>query len=107
MCLREHPHWQRLVDRYDRPGTLFYLDPPYWGSESDYGAALFSRDQFAEMAECLARLQGLFILSSNDVPETRELFGRFHLQVVELMYSVARGTGTKASELIIRGGGGK
>ena len=24
-----------------RPGTLFYLDPPYWGGEGDYGAGLF------------------------------------------------------------------
>ncbi len=26
-----------VIRRYDRPGTLFYLDPPYWGNESDYG----------------------------------------------------------------------
>jgi DNA adenine methylase len=24
--------WRKFIDRYDAPGTLFYLDPPYWSS---------------------------------------------------------------------------
>jgi len=31
--------WQEVIRRYDRPETLFYLDPPYWGCENDYAAA--------------------------------------------------------------------
>lgn len=100
----ENLPWQKLIDRYDRPGTLFYLDPPYWGSEGDYGAELFSRDQFTEMAIRLSRLQGRFILSINDVPQIRELFGRFTLNPVGLRYSVSGGSGTEARELIITGG---
>lgn len=99
----ENLPWLALIERYDRPGTLFYLDPPYWGSEGDYGAALFDRQQFAQMAERLARLQGRFILSINDVPEIRELFGRFELQAVSLNYSVSGGKGTPARELIVQG----
>jgi hypothetical protein len=34
----EHLPWSDFITRYDRPGTLFYLDPPYYGSEGDYGA---------------------------------------------------------------------
>ena len=26
-----------FIRRYDRDGALFYLDPPYWGCETDYG----------------------------------------------------------------------
>ncbi len=29
-----------FLARYDTPGTLFYLDPPYWGSEGYYGKEL-------------------------------------------------------------------
>ena len=26
----ENLPWRRFIERYDRPETLFYLDPPYW-----------------------------------------------------------------------------
>lgn len=97
--------WLAFIDRYDRPETLFYLDPPYHGSEGDYGKTLFDRDQFALMAERLAQLKGRFILSINDVPEVRALFGRFDVEPVGLRYSVGGGKGAEARELIVSGGG--
>ncbi len=27
----ENLDWLDFIERYDRPGVLFYLDPPYWG----------------------------------------------------------------------------
>ncbi len=99
----ENLDWSDFIDRYDRSGTLFYLDPPYFGSEDDYGKTLFGRDQFAAMAERLKRLQGRFILSINDVPEIRETFSEFAFHEAELTYSVGGGKGTTARELIISG----
>ncbi|WP_210404006.1 hypothetical protein [Pararhodobacter marinus] len=61
-----------FIDRIDRPGVLFYLDPPYYGCEDDYGRELFSRARFEELAEQLGRLKGRFILSLNDRPEVRD-----------------------------------
>ena len=95
--------WADFIDRYDRPGTLFYLDPPYHGSKGDYGRALFGREQFAVMAGRLAGLKGRFILSINDVPATRAIFGRFAWEEVELSYQVGGGRGTPARELIVSG----
>lgn len=99
----ENLPWQTFIDRYDRADTLFYLDPPYWGSEDDYGAELFSRDQFAELADRLGTLQGRFILSINDVPEIRTLFARYEFDEVGLRYSIMGGGGQPARELIVRG----
>lgn len=99
----ENLDWLAFVDRYDRPGTLFYLDPPYWGCEDDYGKLLFDRDQFAAIAERLGRIKGSFILSINDVPEIREIFGRFDMAEVSLNYTVSTGKGVPAKELIVRG----
>lgn len=98
----ENLPWQDFLTRYDRDGTLFYLDPPYYGSEGDYGAGLFGRDQFTEMADRLRGLKGRFILSINDHPAVREIFDRFALAEAETTYSV-RGGGQKAAELIIIG----
>ncbi|KEC73893.1 adenine specific DNA methyltransferase, D12 class [Rhizobium leguminosarum bv. phaseoli CCGM1] len=99
----ENLNWLGFIDRYDRPGTLFYLDPPYFGNEGDYGKSIFGRDQFEAMAARLRQLKGRFILSINDVPEIRSLFSGCLIQPVELAYSISGGKGTTAKELIIEG----
>jgi DNA adenine methylase len=35
--------WADFIERYDTPATPFYLDPPYWGCETDYGGGVFTR----------------------------------------------------------------
>lgn len=97
--------WSAFIDRYDRPGTLFYLDPPYYGSEDDYGPGMFDRDQFAMMADQLARLKGRFILSINDHPDIREIFGQFDQQPVDVRYTLGGNDKARThGELIITGG---
>lgn len=93
--------WDAFLDRYDRPETLFYLDPPYWGSEDDYGTELFGREQFSAMAERLRKLRGRFLLSLNDVPAVRATFAGFKFEEVGLTYSIQGGVGQQARELII------
>lgn len=91
------------IRRYDsRPGTLFYLDPPYWGCTDDYGRDIFSQEDFARLAEQLAGLQGRFILSLNDTPEVRQLFAGFEIEEVELHYGVGGGA-RPAKEVLISG----
>ena len=53
------------------------------------------------MADQLAGIRGAFVMSINDRPEIREIFGRFIVDEVRLTYTVASGEGTKARELII------
>lgn len=99
----ENLPWAEFVRRYDTPGTLFYLDPPYFGSEGDYGPSLFHRREFTEMAEALAGLKGRFILSLNDRPEVRQIFARFDVQDVTTSYSISGQPLAPARELIITG----
>jgi DNA adenine methylase len=95
--------WADFIGRYDAPGALFYLDPPYWGCEGDYGKGVFGRDEFGIMAEALRGLQGRFILSLNDLPEVRETFAGFAIEEVETTYTIAGGKAqTGRKELIIR-----
>ena len=92
-----------FIRRYDRPATLFYLDPPYFGCEDDYGADLFGREDFAVLAQQLAGIAGRFVLSLNDCPEVRELFAAFHIEQVDTTYTIrGHGTSKPARELIIR-----
>ena len=98
--------WADFVDRYDRPGTLFYCDPPYFGCERDYGddtgQPLFDRSEFEAMAERFARLRGNFILSLNDHVEVRRIFSGFRIEAVETTYTVGGGGNAKSfGEVII------
>lgn len=93
--------WSELVARYDGLHSLFYLDPPYFGGENDYGKGMFDRSQYKAMAQQLAGIQGAFILSINDTPEIRDWFSSFMIDEVRLNYSVAKGQATPARELII------
>jgi len=97
--------FEAFIRRYDSPGTLFYLDPPYWGSEADYGKALFQRADFERMAVILADVKGMFVMSINDVPEVREVFGTFDLSEVETVYTIGNKhcSRKKKAELVIQG----
>ena len=94
-----------FIRRYDRPGALFFLDPPYLGCEDDYGEGMFSEADFEALRDLLGALQGRFILTINDTPKTRELFGGFDLEPVSLTYTISQGV-TEGRELIVTGGGG-
>lgn len=91
--------WADFITRYDREGTLFYLDPPYYGSETDYGHDMFGREEFELMAEQLRDVRGRFILSLNDHPEVRRIFAGFNFRDEKLTYTI--GAAKSVGEVII------
>jgi len=93
--------YQSFIERYDRPGTLFYLDPPYWGCEDDYGKEMFARSDFEAMAAQLSKIKGKFIMSINDLPEIRDTFKAFNIEAVNTTYTLSSKGAGKAKELII------
>jgi DNA adenine methylase len=93
-----------LIRRYDGREVLFYLDPPYVGCEDDYGGG-FAPGDFAQLADQLSGISGRFVLSINDTPLAREVFGRFALEEVQTTYTISTatvGSGKRAGELIVR-----
>jgi len=98
----ERLDWRECVRRYDREHTLFYMDPPYWGTEG-YGVE-FGLDNYEAMAEAMLNLKGKAIVSVNDIPEMRRAFKGFEMKRLEIDYSVG-GTGRskkRTGELLIR-----
>ncbi|MBA0272320.1 DNA adenine methylase [Stenotrophomonas maltophilia] len=90
--------WQRCIEKYDRPETLFLLDPPYWET-TGYGSE-FGMDQYELLAETMSQLKGRAILTINDHPAMRALFDRFSRVSVPIRYTVGGGQGVARSELI-------
>jgi DNA adenine methylase len=94
--------WAEFIRRWDRPETLFYLDPPYYGTEAHYEAS-FPRGDHEALATLLRGIKGRFILTMSDSPETRAIYGGLgRIEAVELTYTAAGGRGAKrAGEIIV------
>jgi DNA adenine methylase len=98
----ENQAYSTFIERYDRPHTFFYLDPPYFGCEDYYGKGIFAREDFQRLADQLAGIQGKFMLSINDTPEIREIFRSFLIREVETRYSVGSANRSdKVQELLV------
>ena len=98
----ENLDWKDCVRRYDRPHTLFYLDPPYYGTK-DYRYNLEEED-FAALAAVLGSIKGKFLLSLGDHPVMRKLFTSFKCEVLTTKYSTTSKEETRAEpkqELLI------
>jgi DNA adenine methylase len=91
--------YQDILQKYDRPTTLFYLDPPYFGRKL-YRFNFSDRD-FEELEHRLRTLRGKFALSLNDVPEVRKIFSKFQFKGIALHYTSQREAGKRYPELLI------
>jgi DNA adenine methylase len=91
--------YEEILRRFDRPTTLFYCDPPYFGKQLyRYN---FSPADFERLEERLRDLKGRFVLSLNDTPEVRAMFRRFYIQQVELHYTSQKAAGRRFHEVLI------
>lgn len=96
----ENLDWAKCIERYDRPHTFFYLDPPYLET-AGYGVS-FGLDQYEKMAGMMRGLKGKAIISLNDHPDIRRVFDGFEMDVVPIQYTVGGGgKGVDRMELII------
>lgn len=91
--------YEQILEKYDRPTTLFYLDPPYWRRK--LYKFNFSDKDFQKLSEHLARLRGRFIFSIDDQSAIRRLFANFRMQTVELTYTAKRDVKKRHNELLI------
>jgi len=95
----EHVGWADCVAAYDGPETLFYLDPPYWGT-GGYGKE-FDFEQYQIMAEQARIIEGRMVISVNDIPEMREIFEGLQMLGVEAQYTSGQEKSYEAKELLI------
>lgn len=96
----EHLSWEACILKYDRPGTLFYLDPPYWQTEG-YGVD-FGFEQYERMADIMRGMVGKVVLSINKHPDIERVFAGFSIREVSINYTVGgAGKGEARIELII------
>lgn len=98
----ENQDFARLIKTYDRPGSLFYLDPPYYEAEKYYPDR-FQPGDHERLRGVLEGLKGKFVLSYNDCPEIRSLYDGYKQIEVSRNHNLTTKTGGRRyKELIIK-----
>jgi DNA adenine methylase len=72
--LIENLDWQECVDRYDRDGTLMYLDPPYPDNKCNYFHNMRDAGDHELLASRLQKANCKWILSSYDKEDVKSLY---------------------------------
>ncbi len=79
----ENLPWQECIDRYDRPSTVMYIDPPYPDNKCNYKYNMRSWEDHMALAERLSRTRCKWILSSYDTPPVHGLYDRYRIRPIQ------------------------
>ena len=91
---------ERIIEVYERPETLFFVDPPYLGVSQPY-AGRFRQADHQRLADRLRGIKGKFLLTYNDCPEVRRLYAGLPFVQMQATYSIHRGENRRAGEMAI------
>ena len=98
----ENLDFEHLIRTYDRPGALFYCDPPYYDAEKYYPDR-FQPEDHVRLHDALKKINGKFIISYNDCPNIRELYKQYNIIEADRMDNLANKSSAKRyKELIIK-----
>lgn len=97
----ENLPYENLIKRYDAEHVFFYIDPPYWNCENDYGKGLFGKGDFTLLRDTLATCKGKWLVSINNEPQIKDLFNGFEIREVKTSYSVGQKANKPVTELLI------
>ena len=97
----EHLSWDACLEKYDRPHSFMYADPPYW-QLAGYGVD-FGIEQYEKMAECMLNCQSKIMLSVNDHVDMRRVFQKLQIDTAMIQYTVGNTKQSRShkQELII------
>lgn len=95
----ENGDFEKVIDRYDQPRSLFFCDPPYLGT-CGY-AESFTLSDHQRLAERLRRAEGRFLVTVNDHPVIRELYAGCEVEEASEARTLARASeGRKAAPIL-------
>lgn len=98
----ERLDFRTIVEKYDSPEALFYIDPPYVGREKFYAGGFTLKDHY-ELGEMLNSVRGKVVVSYYDDQIINEIYGNWNIEKHEAFKQAIGGqnVGGKAEELLI------
>ena len=89
-----------IIRERDGPDSLIYCDPPYFDAESLY-AVDFPTEKHEELHWILSQCRGYIVVSYNDCPFIRSLYGDFFILAFQRNNPLSQKPGATYGELII------
>lgn len=96
----ENLDWTRCLELYDRKESFFFLDPPYTGCNAGMYAA-WSIVDVHKLRRRLDALKGQWLLTLNDDPAIRRIFGDCEITAVERAKGITQAREKTYKELVI------
>jgi DNA adenine methylase len=95
----ENLAYEDCLRRYDAADTVFYLDPPYVGTERYYGGDFTTADH-ERLHGIVKRLKGRWLVSYKDCGAVRALYDGFNVEEVRPRYCAdkVRPRGTRRAD---------
>lgn len=100
----ENKSYGSVIQFYNKPDALFYLDPPYYGTEKYYSVD-FGTEDHLNLKELLTGIKGRLVLSYNDCQYIRDLYQGFNIEAVNRNNNLVgryNHIDNRYSELVIR-----
>ena len=96
----ENKDFEDVIRQYDRGDAWIYCDPPYFDAESLY-AVDFPKEKHEELHHILSQCKGYIVVSYNDCPFIRSLYGDFFILAFRRNNPLSQKAGATYGELII------
>lgn len=96
----ENKDFGALFSQYDRPGTIFYCDPPYYEAEDCYAVAFGEKDHI-RLRDTAANAEGFVMISYNYCPHIMELYKDFYIFYTTRPNSMSLTAGSEYEEIVI------
>lgn len=97
----ENLQWKPFILRYDRPYSLFDIDPPYHiPSSKDFYRHYLVDDDFVDLAQTLKTIKGRFIMTLNDDEFVRGTFKDFKIREIKTRYTVCRQPESRKKDIV-------
>ncbi|WP_162860576.1 DNA adenine methylase [Pseudothauera hydrothermalis] len=93
--------WQRVIDLYDAPGTVFFCDPPYADGDQECYEHAFTEADHLALRDRLRAVKGRWILTYGDHPLIRDLYADCHIEEVRRWRTLNQAAKREYVELII------
>lgn len=96
----ENKDFGKVIRQYDRKGTFFYCDPPYYEAEEHY-EVVFSEKDHLRLHKTLRKAKGFVMVSYNNCEFIRKLYKEFYIFKTTRQDSLSQKEGKLYEELII------